>query len=144
MKKKSFITPDKFYSKEDEKTKLNWFLFEYAEELESKIKVPLRKRLKKKRIDDEKIAEFCVFFSKGMKQNIMDQVSGKTQNVSLSHETVEEFFPEIGDKLVDQLLSAAANAWDSLLDVCESCPARCISERDRKSRMFDDAFYDEL
>ena len=28
------ISPDRFYSKEKEKTKLNWFLFEFALELE--------------------------------------------------------------------------------------------------------------
>jgi hypothetical protein len=143
MKSDSFITPDKFYSTEDEKTKLNWFLFEYAAELESKIKTPLRKRLKKKKVDSQKIAEFCVFYSKSMKQKILDRVSGKTENMTLSYNPIEEFFPRLTDKLIDQLLTAACDAWESLTEMCVKCPARCISERDRKSHMFDDPFYYE-
>ena len=141
MKSKECITPDKFYSTEDEKTKLNWFLFEFASELESKIRTPLRKRLMKKKVGRERIAEFCVFYSKGMKQEILDRVSGRTENVSLSYQPIEEFFPELNDKLVDQLLTAACGAWESITDACANCPTRCISERDRRAYMFDDPFY---
>ena len=43
------ITPAAFYTNEKDKIKLNWFLFEYAAELDSHIKRPLRKRLKRKK-----------------------------------------------------------------------------------------------
>ena len=39
------ITPAAFYTNEKDKIKFNWFLFEYAAELDSHIKRPLRKRL---------------------------------------------------------------------------------------------------
>ena len=54
------ITPAAFYSNENDKTKLNWFLFEYAAEFDSHIKRPLRKKLKRKKIDDRKIADLCI------------------------------------------------------------------------------------
>jgi len=40
------ITPAAFYTNKKDKIKLNWFLFEYAAELDSHIERPLRKRLK--------------------------------------------------------------------------------------------------
>ena len=137
------ITPKDFYTKEKDKTKLNWFLFEFALEIESHIKRPLRKRLKRKNIDDRKIADFCIFYSKKMKQEILDKLAGKTENVALSYHAIEEFFPKLSDKLVDNLLTSVFGAWESITSMCVECPTRCISERDRKAPMFDDPFYYE-
>jgi hypothetical protein len=137
------ITPADFYSNEMEKTKLNWFLFEYAAEFDSHIKRSLRKKLKRKNIDNRKIAELCIYYAKQMKREILDKLSGKTENVSLSYQAIEDFFPKLNDKLVDELLTSACNAWDSLTSMCVSCPTRCISEKDQKAPMFDDLFYYE-
>ena len=110
----SFITPAAFYTNEKDKTKLNWFLFEYAAEFDSHIKRPLRKRLKQKNIDNMKIAELCIYYSKQMKGEILDKLSGRIENVSLSYHAIEEFFPRLNDKLVDDLLTSAFDAWDEL------------------------------
>ena len=99
--------------------------------------------MKKKKVGQKRIVEFCVFYSKGMKQEILDRVSGQTENVALSYHPIEEFFPELNDKLVDQLLKAACGAWESITDACASCPTRCISERDMRAHMFDDPSYYE-
>jgi hypothetical protein len=106
------ITPAAFYTNEKDKIKLNWFLFEYAAELDSHIKRPLRKR-------------------------------GRIENVSLSYQAIEDFFPRLNDKLVDDLLTSAFNAWDSITSMCVKCPTRCISEKDYKAPMFDDPMYYE-
>ena len=129
------ITPAAFYSNESDKTKLNWFLFEYAAEFDSHIKRPLRKRLKRKKIDNRKIAEFCMYYSKKMKGEILDKLSGRIENVSLSYHAIEEFFPHLSDKLVDDLLTSAFDAWDSITSMCVKCPTRCISEKDNKAPM---------
>ena len=137
------ITPAAFYTNEREKIKLNWFLFEFAAEFDSQVKRPLRKRLKKKDIDDKKIAELCIHYSKQMKGEILDKLSGRIENVSLSYHAIEEFFPSLSDKLVDDLLTSAFNAWDSITSMCVKCPTRCISEKEQKAPMFDDPFYYE-
>jgi hypothetical protein len=137
------ITPAAFYTNEKDKIKLNWFLFEYAAELDSHIKRPLRKRLKRKNIDRRKIAEFCIYYSKTMKGEILDKLSGRIENVSLSYHAIEDFFPHLNDKLVDDLLTSAFDAWDSITSMCVKCPTRCISEKDYKAPMFDDPMYYE-
>jgi hypothetical protein len=137
------ITPTDFYSSEMDKTKINWFLFEYAAEFNSTIKKSLRTKLNRKQINNKKIAELCIHFAKHMKREILDKLAGNTENVSLSYRTIEEFFPSISDKLVDDLLSAAYGAWSSITSMCVNCPTRCISEKDQKAPMFDDPFYYE-
>jgi hypothetical protein len=136
----AILTPA-FYTNEKDKIKLNWFLFEYAAELDSHIKRPLRKRLKRKNIGNRKIAEFCIYYSKEMKGEILDKLSGRIENVSLSYHAIEEFFPHLNDKLVDDLLTSAFDAWDSITSMCVKCPTRCISEKDNKASMFDDPMY---
>lgn len=137
------ITPSDFYSNEEEKIKLNWFLFEYAAEFETHIKSSLRKRLKKKKIDDRKIADLCIHYALHMKSKILDKLSGRVENVTLSYHAIEDFFPNLSEKLVDNLLTSAFDAWDSITSMCVDCPTRCISEKERKAPMFDDPFYYE-
>jgi len=148
MKKKSkktvsLVTPSAFYSNEEDKIKLNWFLFEYAAEFEVHIKNWLRKKLKKKKIDDQKIADLCIHYALHMKPEILDKLSGRIENVGLSYEPIEIFLPNLSDKLVDDLLTSACNAWESITSVCVECPIRCISEKERKAPMFDDPIYYE-
>ena len=137
------ITPAAFYTNEKDKIKLNWFLFEYAAELDSHIERPLRKKLKHKNIDNRKITEFCIYYSKQMKGEILDKLSGRIENVSLSYHAIEDFFPRIDDRLVDDLLTSAFDAWYSITSMCVKCPTRCISEKDYKAPMFDDPMYYE-
>jgi hypothetical protein len=137
------ITPDQFYSTAREKTKLNWFCFEYALELEQSIKADrkLWSRLRRKGVDAAQVAEFCVDYSKHMKKEVLLQVSGRIPQVRIQYEPIEDFFPTIGDTLVNKILDAAAKAWDSQLECCVVCPTRCISEKGERAVMFDDAFY---
>jgi len=81
---------------------------------------------------------FCIFYSKQMKQEILDKLAGKTENVALSYYAIEKFFPKLSDKLVDNLLTSVFGAWESITSMCVECPTRSISERDRKAPMFDD------
>lgn len=139
----AFMTPAAFYTNEKDKIKLNWFLFEYAAELDSHIRRPLRKRLKRKKVGNRKITEFCIYYSKKIKGEILDKLSRRTENVSLSHHAIEDFLPNLSDRLVDDLLTSAFNAWDSLTSMCVECPTRCISEKDNRAPMFDDPMYYE-
>ena len=141
--KPPLITPADFFSSETDKTKINWFLFEYAAEFDYKIKKTLRTKLKRKKIGNKQIAEFCIHYAKHMKKEILDKLSGNVENVSLSYQPIEDFFPLLHDKLVDKLLTAAGEAWESITSMCVNCPTRCISEKDQKAPMFDDLFYYE-
>jgi hypothetical protein len=78
-----------------------------------------------------------------MKEEILDKLSGSVENVSLSYHAIEEFFPDLSDQLVDDLLTSAFSAWDAITEMCVMCPTRCISEKEQKAPMFDDPFYYE-
>ncbi len=139
------ISPADFYSCEAEKTKLNWFCFEYALELQRYVYKDrkLTAKLKRKKVDDAKIAKFCIHYAKDMKGPILRQVSGESRNIHISYHEIERFFPSIGHKLADDLLKAAFKAWDFLTAQCVSCPTRCISEKEKRAPMFDDPYYYE-
>ena len=78
-----------------------------------------------------------------MKEQILDKLEGRVMQVHIGYEEIEKFLPEIGDRLVDQVLTIIAKAWDSQTELCVVCPTRCISERDERAPMFDDPFYYE-
>ena len=101
----------------------------------------LKTRLNRKGVDDKALAGFCVHYAKQMKGQVLDRVSGKTANVRIDYEEIEAMLPTVGDRLVDQLLTKAAEAWDSQVDACCTCATRCISEKEQRCTMFDDPDY---
>ena len=135
------ISPADFYSKEKGKTKLNWFFFEFAAGIQSHIGRSLRIKLKRKGIHEPDITKSCIHYFKQMQRPILDKLSGKSKDMILSYHPIEQYFPALSDKLVDELLTAVGKAWDGLLAMCERCPVRCISEMKKKAPMFDDPFY---
>ena len=139
------VSPGRFYATDAEKTKLNWFLFEFAQESESFIRREkrLRQRLARKGVDDTRLGDFCVHYAKHMKHQILEKLAGRIPKVCMSYEQIEVFLPEIGDRLMDQVLTVLCKAWDSQTEACVVCPTRCISERDEHAPMFDDPFYGE-
>jgi hypothetical protein len=138
------INASYFFSNEQEKTKLNWFCYEYAYGLYSKIResTALKKFCQQK--GQKSIVAFCVHFSKAMKRSIYDQLEGRTEATVIDEAYVEEFYPGNTVKETNRLVNVAAAAWEELLDVCVACPTRCISEKDAKCYMFDSLGKHEL
>ena len=71
------IKPTDFFENEKDKTKLNWFCFEYALELQSFLDEKLKNKFKKKHVPQETIINFCIQHSKFMKKQILKKLSGK-------------------------------------------------------------------
>jgi len=139
----SRIQSTSFYSSQKEKTKLNWFSYELSMAIYDEIKPNLRNILRRSPISDEDLASFSIYFAKKMQDVILQKLSGKIETVYFSPEMIDLYFPNLGDKLVNKMLDAISKAWDKLLGVCETCPTRCISEKDAYSTMFDDPLYFE-
>lgn len=144
-RRRRLIAPIDFYSNEEEKTKLNWFCFEFALELEMFIRSDrkLWAQLRKKKVDDKAIAGFCIHYAKHMKGEVLAKLSFLVPAVRIGYEQIEAYFPSIGDRLVDHLLTVTAKAWDSQTGGCVHCPTRCISEKDEIAPMFFDPYYSE-
>ena len=134
----SMVRPTSFYSNAAEKTKLNWFCYEYASEIVSLIEPKLQKHLNRKGIPDRRVVDFAVYFAKHMKVVGMQKLGGEFDRVPMNYQDIEHFFPRLDDRLVDDLLTVVARAWDSLLGMCCSCPNRCVSERNLPMTAFDD------
>jgi len=141
--KRHQILPSDFFRQESEKTKFNWFFFEYAAEIQSRIGRPLKARLRREGIGEKEIAGFCIHYSKQTKRPILAKLSGKASRMVHSYHTIEKFFPTLDEKLVDELLTVVGDAWEGLLGMCERCPTRCISEKEKKATMFDNPLYYE-
>jgi uncharacterized Fe-S radical SAM superfamily protein PflX len=136
----SKIKPTSFYSNECEKIKLNWFCYELSIEIYDNMKRRIGNRLKRNKISDEALAEFSINISKGMKDIVLQKLSGRIKNVYFSHEMIERNFPDLDDRTINRMLDIVAEVWDEQLSVCEVCPTRCISEKDAYCTMFDDKY----
>jgi len=134
------ISPTSFYSSESEKTKLNWFCYEFSMEIYDNIKKEIGSRLKRQKISDKALAEFSVYYSKEMKNQVLQRLSGKIKNVCISYEPIESYFPYLGDGLINKMTDIISDSWDGMLSFCEICPNRCISEKDSYCALFDDEF----
>jgi len=128
-----------FYIHGSEKTKLNWFLYEYACTLYVHMrgsKCEVLQRWKSKR-SNKQLAEFCAYFSKRMKQSIYDRLDGLTVATVGNEDYIFDLCHTNTAAENGAILDVVESSWDELLAVCEICPTRCISERDEYCTMFD-------
>ena len=134
----SMIKPTSFYSSECEKTKLNWFCYEFSVSIYDDMKEDIGKRLKKHKIRDEVLAEFSIYISAKMKDIIIQKLSGRIDKIYFSYEMVESYFPNLDDEFINKMLDSISKTWDEQFSFCETCLTRCISERDAYCTMFND------
>ena len=131
------IKAEWFYANEREKTKINWFCFEYALEFYTFIMDSKSLRGYRNKNSPEQIAAFCTYFSKRMKKSVYDRLAKLTSAVIIDEEYIADYYPQNPQRENLVFIDVAGQAWDSLLSVCETCPVRCISEREEKSTFFD-------
>jgi hypothetical protein len=147
LMKKMAIDPIKaeyFYADESEKTKLNWFCYEYAFVLYNNIRKGATLKKYRKKHTQDKIVDFCVYFSKIMKKSIYEKLGGLVEYTTIYEEYVEDYYPLNTRRENSVLLGAAVKAWDELLSNCVVCPNRCISEMNEKCMLFDRLDEDEF
>jgi len=137
------ILPSDFFSNDAEKTKLNWFCFEYALELQFQLKKTLKIKLREWFIDDRALAEFCIDLSKHMKTEVLAKLRGEIEKVRLNHTDLEKRLSSVSDRTIDKMLTIAAEAWDHHTESCTICSTRCVSDRDSYCVMFDERYYYE-
>jgi hypothetical protein len=131
------IKKDFFYRNKREKTKLNWFCYEYAFGIYDKIRNAAQLKDYRNKYNQEQIVDFCVYYSKKMKESIDLKLKGKTHAVMFYEGYAEVFYPEMNTSQIRQILRVAMEAWDELTGFCVTCPNRCISEMNEYCQMFD-------
>lgn len=131
------VSATNFYKDRGDKIKQNWFLYEYANNLYMMIiKSPKLKRYRRLYTGEE-ISEFCVYFSKRLRQSINDALIGHTQNVVLHGRYIYEFYPDNSYAMTQNLLDTALFAWEDQLKSCSGCPNKCLPDGYEITDMFD-------
>lgn len=137
----SKIAPHHFFNDDADKTKLNWFAFELACEIDRAVPTKLKKHLSKKGYPKERFNRSCIKLSKSLQGIVLKKLRNEIPDMEINYTEVEQAFPDLNDKTVDKLLICTGKAWENLLDVCVSCPTACVSNKDDYCPMFDDEEY---
>jgi len=131
------VAADNFYKDSGDKIKENWFLYEYSNILFSKIEESHELATYRKKQGEDKIAAFCIYFSKRLRQSIYNAHNKKTSGVVIDARYVYEFYPGNSRVQTQRLLDAALAAWNEHLIVCSNCPNQCLTDGFEITSMFD-------
>ena len=131
------VAANHFYKDRGDKTLQNWFLYEYANVLFSKIKESPKLSAYRRRHGDGDITAFCVYFSKRLRRSIARKNENKTPRVEIDGRYVYEFYPENTYAQTQRLLDAAGEAWEEQLMACNACPNPCLTDGFEITGMFD-------
>lgn len=139
MRIDSLIPASWFYMDESEKTKFNWFIYEFALSLFEHIESSRDRTLGKwkARRSEVQIAEFCAYFSKRMKQSVLDRLTGRVEETEADEVYVSDYCHTNTHRDNAAIINIAADAWEDMIEGCIACPNRCISERFMRCEFFD-------
>ena len=131
------VAADHFYKDRGDQNKQNWFLYEYANVLFSKIgESPALAGYRRKRGERDIIA-FCVYFSKRLRQSIFNARNEPGSGVAIDTRYIYEFYPDNLPAQTQRLINAAMEAWNEHILICANCPNQCLTESFEPTRMFD-------
>ena len=132
-----FVKAACFYQDAGDKIKLNWFCYEYANNiyLSNKKSKSLTQYVKTHSAKD--IAAFCLYFAKRMKKSIHEAQTGKTEGILFHTGYVFEFYPAIPEKQIIALCQAGMDSWNDQMIVCAGCPNQCLTNGYDLCAMFD-------
>jgi hypothetical protein len=131
------VSADNFYKDAGDQIKINWFLYEYANNLYMNIKSSAKLARYKKGHTENNIIAFCVYFAKRLRQSVHDAQIGLTKGCVLHGRYVYEFYPDNSYAQTQSLLEAAILAWDEQLENCAACGNNCLEYGYEITGMFD-------
>ena len=126
-----------FYQDNGDKIKMNWFCYEYANNLYSFIKSSKKLDQYRTQNSPAQIADFSLYFAKRMRKSIYDMQTGKSDGIAINAQYIYEYNPKISIKQVQALIEAAWSAWDDTTLGCSVCSNQCLSEAFELTPMFD-------
>ena len=131
------VAADNFYKDKGDQILQNWFLYEYANILFSKIEEGPALAVYRKKHSEGDIAAFCVYFSKRLRKSISDVQSKRASRVVIDARYIYEFYPGNTRTQTQSLLEAAGVAWDEHIQICANCPNQCLTEGFDPTDLFD-------
>ena len=131
------VSARSFYQDNGDKIKLNWFCYEYANNLSDSIKKSKKLIQYRKSNSPAQIADFSLYFAKRMRKSVYDKQTGRSGTVAVNAGYVYEYDPKCTFKQAQALIEAAQTAWDDTIMACTACPNRCLYEAFELTPMFD-------
>jgi hypothetical protein len=129
-----------FYTCENEKNKMNWLLYEYACKLYEHIDECQNKTIAKWRAQrsNERIAEFCAYFAKRMRQNIHSRDADVSPDDAITaDEFIRDYWHANTRRETEALADVGEAAWLELLKSCSACPTGCLNAMSERCDIFD-------
>jgi hypothetical protein len=126
-----------FYKDGGYKIKQNWFLYEYANVLYSKVEESPKLAAYRKKHSKGDITAFCVYFAKRLRRSISHALENQTSGVMIDARYVYEYYPDNSYAQTQRLLEAALGAWSEHIQICANCPNLCLTEGFEITDMFD-------
>jgi len=139
MKAELLIPSSWFYLDEAEKTKLNWFIYEYALVLFEHVMGSRKKVLVKWKAQqsEEQIAEFCAYYAKRMKQSVRALREGSEKAILMPEYFVSDMSHATSHRENRIIMEVASAAWTEKLHVCKACGGGCTYDGDMRCEFFD-------
>ena len=139
MKVESLIPASWFYMNDSEKTKFNWFFYEYACKLFEHIDDNRSKRISdwKAKYTEEQIAAFCAYYSKRMKQSVNEMIEAVTMKVNVYDEYLTDYCHDNSQRENNLINKIAVGALYELIEGCTICTTGCLNDRNARCEFFD-------
>jgi hypothetical protein len=131
------VKADNFFKDDGDKIKINWLLYEYANNLYADIASNPKLASYRKRHSEDNVVAFCIYFSKRLRKSIHDGLRGISGGVVLDGRYVYEFYPDNSYRQTQLLLDSAMSAWKEQLETCVNCNNGCLTDGYELTGMFD-------
>ena len=125
-----------FYYLEGEKTKLNWFLLEFALSYYEHIRDNSELTSYREQYDEQQVAQFCAYYARRLKEGLLNCLRGKRKRLAFYIDYVNDFYPQHGSQMNSLLHNEAMEAYDDM-PFCGNCPHQCLQDYMAKSPFFD-------
>ena len=129
-KSEDLIPASWFYSKDFQKIKLHWFIYELALMLFDHIDACRNKGFKKwkSRRTDKQIAEFCAYYAKRTLPGWIDHVNGKAKFEEFRICYITDYCHDNTLIETEILIEHIGRATADKLAICRICPCACLSK----------------
>ena len=135
--KTSPIQKEWFHYLYSDKSKLNWYLLEFALEYYNLIGDSLELAHYRVQYSEQQIAQYCAYYARRLQDSLLNYLRGRRKNVIFYREYAGDFYPHHDDELTILLSHTARESFDRMWYECKGCQQRCLDDYEAISPLFD-------
>ena len=126
-----------FYYLYSEKSKLNWYLLEFALDYYTRIRDSNELALYREQYSEEQIAQYCAYYARRLQESLLNYLRGRRKTVIFYREYAGDFYPHHDRGLTILLSRTARESFDDMWNACEVCTQRCLDDYLAASSFFE-------